>query len=259
MSASSHVSDRACLGVAGLLFAASSAITIAGCASMSAMPGMPMPGGWVMTMTWMGMPGQTWLDGAASFLGMWMVMMVAMMLPSLVPMLRRYRESVRMSRGSRLGVLTALAGAGYFFVWAVIGLAIYPIGMSLAEISMQQPAVSRAVPIAAAVVVFVAATLQFTAWKARQLACCRAADRARAVPATARSSWQYGMRLGFDCVRCCGNLMAILLVLGVMDLGVMAVVTAMITLERLQDPFSSAPAIASSAPRRGPARTRWQT
>jgi predicted metal-binding membrane protein len=36
-------------------------------------------------------PGQTWPGAAASFLGMWVVMMVAMMLPSLVPMLRRYR------------------------------------------------------------------------------------------------------------------------------------------------------------------------
>jgi len=38
--------------------------------------------------------GQTWPGAAASFLGMWVVMMVAMMLPSLVPMLSRYREAV---------------------------------------------------------------------------------------------------------------------------------------------------------------------
>jgi len=48
---------------------------------------MPMPGGWTMSMAWMRMPGQTWPGAAASFLGMWIVMMVAMMLPSLVPML----------------------------------------------------------------------------------------------------------------------------------------------------------------------------
>ena len=35
----------------------------------------------------MPMSGHTWLGAAASFLGMWVVMMVAMMLPSLVPML----------------------------------------------------------------------------------------------------------------------------------------------------------------------------
>ena len=39
----------------------------------------------------MRMPGQTWPAAAVSFLGMWVVTMVAMMLPSLVPMLWRYR------------------------------------------------------------------------------------------------------------------------------------------------------------------------
>jgi len=40
-----------------------------------------MPGGWTMAMAWTRMPGQTWPGAAASFLGMWVVMMVAMMLP----------------------------------------------------------------------------------------------------------------------------------------------------------------------------------
>ena len=69
-------------------------MTIVWCASMSAMGGMAMPGGWTMSMMWMRMPGQSWLAVAASFLGMWMVMMVAMMLPSLAPMLWRYRQAV---------------------------------------------------------------------------------------------------------------------------------------------------------------------
>jgi predicted metal-binding membrane protein len=47
-------------------------------------------GGWTMSMAWMRMPGQTWPAATASFLGMWVVMMVAMMLPALVPMLQRY-------------------------------------------------------------------------------------------------------------------------------------------------------------------------
>jgi predicted metal-binding membrane protein len=55
---------------------------------------MPMPGGWTMSIAWMRMPGQTWPGAVASFLGMWVVMMVAMMLPSLVPMLWRYRQTL---------------------------------------------------------------------------------------------------------------------------------------------------------------------
>ena len=53
-----------------------------------------MPGGWSMSMAWMRTGEQTWPGVAASFLGMWAVMMMAMMLPSLVPMLGRYREAV---------------------------------------------------------------------------------------------------------------------------------------------------------------------
>ena len=230
------ISDRAShqlfFGVAALLFVASAAITIVWCRSMPAMPGMPMPGGWTMTMTWMRMPGQTWLEGAASFPGMWTVMMVAMMLPSLAPRLWRYREALESAGVRRPGPLTALAGIGYFIVWAVVGLAIYPLGIALAEIAMQRSELSRAVPIGSTVIVLVAGAMQFTVWKARQLACCRMVDPGRVLPANARTAWRHGMRLGFDCVRCCGNLMVILLVLGVMDLRAMAVVTAVITLER---------------------------
>ena len=91
---SERASQQAFFGVSALLFAASAAVTIVWCASMSAMGEMPMPGGWTMSMAWMRMPGQTWPGAAASFLGMWVVMMVAMMLPSLVPMLWRYRQAV---------------------------------------------------------------------------------------------------------------------------------------------------------------------
>jgi len=161
------------------------------------------------------------------------VMMAAMMLPSLVPALMRYRRLLRSAGRTRLGIVTALAGAGYFFVWAVVGMAIYPIGLALAEIAMRQPGLSRAVPTLTGLVVLAAAVVQFTAWKARRLACCRASHSVGVRPGTAGAAWRHGMRLGFDCVRCCGNLMAILVVMGVMDLSVMAAVTVAITLERL--------------------------
>src|SRR4051812_27625856 len=89
-----QTSRQAFFGISALLFAASTAGTIVWCTSMSAMPEMPMPGGWTMSMAWMRMPGQTWAGAAASFPGMWVVMMVAMMLPSLLPMLWRYRQDV---------------------------------------------------------------------------------------------------------------------------------------------------------------------
>ncbi len=221
------------LAVSALLFAASAAVTIAWSASMSGMGGMPMPGGWTMSMAWMRMPGQTWPGAAASFLGMWVVMMIAMMLPSLVPMLRRYREAVN-TGGARLGRLTALVALGYFFVWTVFGMAAFPLGVALAAIEMQQPALARAVPIAVGGVVVVAGALQLSSWKARHLACCREAPgRGRTLPADARTAWRHGLRLGLHCSRCCVGLMAILLVIGVMDLGAMLFVAAAITAERL--------------------------
>jgi len=222
MTAAEH---RAFFGISALLFAASATLTIAWCTSMSSMGRMPMPGGWTMSMAWMRMPGQTWAAAAASFLGMWVVMMVAMMLPSLVPMLWRYRQDV----GSGL---TAVVGAGYFFVWTMIGAAVFPLGIALAAMEMQQPAVARAVPTAAGVVVVMAGAIQFTAWKARHLACCREIPE-RTLPARVRTAWRDGLRLGLHCGFCCAGATAILLVIGVMDLRAMAAVAAAITAERL--------------------------
>ncbi len=219
------------MAVSGLLFTASAAITIACCTSMDSMRGMPMPGGWTMSMMWMRMPGQSWPGAAASFLGMWIVMMVAMMLPSLVPMLRLYRHGV--GRVVHRDRLTAIAGAGYFFLWAMVGLVVYVFGAGLAELAMRRPALSRGVPIAVGIVVLIAGAIQFTAWKARHLACCRESGSAPVLPANAATAWRHGLRLGLQCGRSCANLMAILLVAGVMDMRVMAAIMAAITGERL--------------------------
>jgi predicted metal-binding membrane protein len=165
---------------------------------------------------------------------MWVVMMVAMMLPSLVPMLRCYSQAVGRTGETRSGWLTALVGVGYFFVWTMFGIAAFPLGAALAAIEMQQPTLARAVPIAVGVVVLSAGSLQLTAWKARQLACCReATGNGSPMPPDAGTAWRHGIRLGLDCSRSCAGLMAILLAIGMMDLRVMAVVTAAITCERL--------------------------
>ena len=226
-------SQRTFFGVSALLFAASAAMTIVWSVSMSAMSGMPMPGGWTMSMTWMRMPGQTWTGAAASFLGMWVVMMVAMMLPSLVPVLGRYRRVVPTTSDTRLGLLTALVGVGYFFVWAVFGVFAFVLGAVLAAMEMEQPQLARAVPTATGVVAIITGALQFTAWKARYLACCRSAFARTDVGASYGETWRHGLRIGLSCSYCCAGLMAILLALGVMDLRAMAVVTAAITAERL--------------------------
>jgi predicted metal-binding membrane protein len=225
---------RAFFGISALLFGVSVAVTIRWCGSMSTMDEMPMPGGSTLSMVWMRMPGQTWPGAAVSFLGVWLVMMVAMMLPSLVPMLLRYRQAVDGTDDARLGCLTALVGMGYFFVWTMFGMAIYVLGVALAAMEMQLPASARAVPIVAGGIVLIAGALQFTAWKARRLACCReATGRGRVLPAAAGTAWRHGLRLGLLCVHCCFGLTAVLLGLGVMDLRAMVAVTVAISAERL--------------------------
>jgi predicted metal-binding membrane protein len=157
-----------------------------------------------------------------------------MMLPSLIPMLRRYRDAIGGGGHPRLGLLTALVGAGYFFVWTALGVAAFPIGVALAEVEMRQPAVARAVPLAVGLVVLVAGVFQLTAWKARRLDCCRVAPAGgRALRAAAGTALRHGIHLGLQCSYCCAGLMAILLVLGVMDLRAMTVVAAAITAERV--------------------------
>ncbi|HEV7611633.1 MAG TPA: DUF2182 domain-containing protein [Steroidobacteraceae bacterium] len=231
---SEQASQRTFFGASALLFSASAAITIVWCASMSAMGEIPMPGGWTMSMAWMRMPGQTLSGAAASFLAMWVVMMVAMMLPSLTPMLWRYRRAVGRTGEARMGRLTALVGVGYFFVWTVSGMAAFPLGVTIASVEMQLPALAAAVPIAVGVVVLLAGLLQFTAWKAHHLACCRESPgRGRSLPADVGTAWRHGLRLGLHCICCCGGLTAILLVVGVMDARAMTLVTIATTVERV--------------------------
>lgn len=226
-------SQQAFFGTSALLFVASAGVTTVWCGSMSTMRGMLMPGGWTMSMAWMPMPGRTWVDAASSFVGMWVVMMVAMMLPSLVPTLWRYHQTIGIGE-IRLNWLTGVVAIGYFFVWTVFGIVVFPLGATLAEIEMRQPVLARVVPFAVGAVVAIAGAFQFTAWKVHHLACCREPFiPARTLPADAATAWRYGLHLGLHCAYGCAGFTAILLAIGVMDLRVMVLVTAAITAERL--------------------------
>src|SRR5262249_15451206 len=188
---------------------------------------------WRMSMAWMRMPGQTWANATASFIGMWAVMMSAMMLPAVVPVLWRYREELGGTDEAHKGRLTALVAFGYFLVWMVPGTVVFSGGVALTTIEMKEPAAARFVPLAAGLVVLISGATQFTAWKAHHLACCRELPRRRSIsPLDARSAWRYGMRVAIHCLCCSAGRTAVLIGLGVMDLWTMAAVTAGIALER---------------------------
>jgi predicted metal-binding membrane protein len=174
--------------------------------------------------------GETGLEAAVSFVAMWVVMMVPMMLPSLIPMLRRYRHAVTRTSDTRLARLTAVVSTGYFSVWAAFGIVAFILDGALAWV---RPALADVLPIAIGVVIATAGAMQFTGWKRRQLACCREAPGARVLEGDAGTAWRHGLRLGLHCSYSCAGAMAILLVVGMMDLRAMALVTLAITVERL--------------------------
>jgi len=196
------------------LFAAGAATTIAWSGPMPDVCGGPVA-------AWLPMQGGT----SASFLAMWMPMMVAMMMPSLAPALWRYRQAIAAMGGAGRPALTLAAGAGYFFVWALLGLAVQPLDVVLA----------RGVPaLVGGAVVLGAGLVQVGATKRRWLARCRAcAEGCVPLPATAAAAWLHGMHLGGLCALSCANLMAAALVAGMMDPWILAAVTAAITLERV--------------------------
>jgi predicted metal-binding membrane protein len=187
--------------------------------------------------SWMPICGTSGPGGALSFLGMWIAMTAAMMLPSLVPMLARYRTAIGRAGQSRPALPIALAALGYFCAWTLLGIAVLPLEAALAAIETQAPAVARVAPLATGIVVLMAGALQFSAWKRRRLACCRAIPGCRGRPPVDHSgAWRFGLQLGSDCVHCCAGLTAILLAAGIMELRAMALVTAAITVERLVPP-----------------------
>src|SRR5258707_6286398 len=96
-----------------------------------------MPGGWTMSMMWMRMRGQTWFGAALSFQFMWLAMMVAMMLPSALPMFLKTR---------RPSASLCWMASGYFAIWLAAGIGVYALGVAFATFATRSELFSRAVP-----------------------------------------------------------------------------------------------------------------
>ena len=180
------------------------------------------------------MHGLSWPGALASFVGMWTVMMMAMMLPSLAPALRRHHRAVDRMGVSRPGGQTLLVGVAYFAVWSAIGIAVFSLDSALGAAGIPLPAPSGVLSSTVGVVVLAAGAIQLTAWKAHHLTRCREASAPGSIlPLDAAAAWRHGLRLGVHCGLSCAGLTAIVLAVGMMDLRAMALVTAAITAERL--------------------------
>src|ERR1700688_2923532 len=118
---SARLSERAPYVIASVIFLCAVGATIYFTESMSG--GMPMPGNWTMSMMWMPMGGR--LGSAVTFTVMWLAMMIAMILPSTMPMLLLYRRASAFRGENRIGLAVFALGTGYFFVWTLFGIVAY--------------------------------------------------------------------------------------------------------------------------------------
>jgi predicted metal-binding membrane protein len=194
---------------------------------------MDMPGGWTMSMAWMKMPGQSWSGASWMFAQMWFVMMVAMMTPSLVPMLTRYRQALRREADGAVSIATLRAAIAYFAVWQAVGVMAYPLGVAFASATMRWASLSRLVPALTGAALILSGIVQLSRWKRAKLDHCRDPNACSQQHALSAGAWRRGIQLGACCGACCSGFMFALLVLGSMNLLVMTIVAVAISGERL--------------------------
>jgi predicted metal-binding membrane protein len=163
-------------------------------------------------------PG-TDLGGLGWYLGIWLTMTAAMMLPSAAPAARHVaRLAYRLP--------TLLFAAGYLAVWTGYGLAAYGLFRLVTSLDIGWLAWDEGGPYVAGGVIVVAGVYELTPWKQLSLRRCRS-------PQHPVSALRSGLAHGLDCVGCSGGLMAVLFVVGVMSLFWMAVVAAAIFAEKV--------------------------
>jgi predicted metal-binding membrane protein len=163
-------------------------------------------------------PG-TDLGGLGWYLGIWVTMTAAMMLPSAVP---AAGHAARVARPHT----TVLFVAGYLAVWTIYGLVVYGLYRSLSSLDPGWLAWHERGPWVAGGVIVAAGIYELTPLKRRGLRRCRSARHPG-------SPLRSGLAHGVDCVTCSGGLMAVLFVLGVMSLFWMALVAVAIFAEKV--------------------------
>jgi predicted metal-binding membrane protein len=174
----------------------------------------------------------------AFFVSAWIVMMAAMMFPSIAPMVLMQVQIQRAKRErSRPGPrgTTAIFVAGYLVTWTAFGLAAYVLLQAVRALSIDAFRWENAGPYVAGGVITAAALYQLTPLKD---ACLR---KCRSPLMFLLTAWRPGrlgaLRLGMEhgawCVGCCWALMAALFGLGVMSVGWMIFIAALIAVEKM--------------------------
>jgi predicted metal-binding membrane protein len=174
-------------------------------------------------------PG-TALGALGWFLGVWVVMMAAMMFPSVAPTVALYAQMAR----RRWPLAPLVFAAGYLVTWAAAGLAAYGVFELGKAVLGDQLAWDSAGRWVAGGTLILAAAYELTPAKEVCLSKCRSplGFLVGAWRDGKSGALDMGIRHGAWCVGCCWALMASLFALGVMSLAWMAFVAALIALEK---------------------------
>jgi predicted metal-binding membrane protein len=193
---------------------------------------------WIVTivrMRGMDMGPGTDLGAIGWYLGLWVTMMAAMMLPSASPMVLVFSRIAReRARRGRAYTPTWTFVAGYLAAWTAYGLVAYGVYRFVAAADPGFLAWDEQGPYIAGTAIVFAGLYQLTPLKATCLKHCRSPLHFvlhdwREGPLGAV---RMGAKHGAYCVGCCWGLMLILFALGVMSLTWMAVVAGLIFAEK---------------------------
>ena len=189
--------------------------------------------GWWWTANQMrGMDAGPWtgLGTLGWFLGVWIVMMAAMMFPSVAPTVALYSSMTR----ARSLLSPLVFTAGYLTTWAGAGVLAFAIAVAGGRISGDVLTWDRAGRWVAGVTLVVAAVYELTPLKDACLGKCR--SPLGFLVGAWRDGYSGALRMGAKhgawCVGCCWALMASLFALGVMSIAWMAFVAALIAIEK---------------------------
>src|SRR5438477_9744991 len=187
---------------------------------------------WLVTIDEAGSMGRGGIAmvGAALFLITWLVMIVAMMFPSVAPMTLAF-ASVTRSRGEGLLPTTAFV-LGYLLVWTAAGLVPLTVLQAASHFWMVPPSW---LPRVSGAVIIAAGVYQFTPLKDICLRACRSPmgfTLGHDFGSGPASAVRAGASHGFYCLGCCWALMAVLAVLGLMNIAWMAVIAAVFFIEK---------------------------
>jgi len=161
------------------------------------------------------------------FIVSWVVMVAAMMLPSVAP---RVVEFARIRSREQRGATAAFV-VGYLVSWCGAGLLAYMVVEGVRGLDLRFLAWNNAGPYVAGGVILGAAFYQLTALKGMCLRHCR--SPLMLLDDRRPGALRMGIEHGLYCIGCCWALMAALFALGVMSIGWMAFVAALIATEKL--------------------------